>query len=76
MRVAQALAGYSLQDADMLRHAMGKKNRAVMERERARFVDGAIGLGVEKSLAQSIFEKIETFASLRLQPFARRGIAR
>jgi DNA polymerase III subunit alpha len=63
MRVAQALAGYSLQDADMLRVAMGKKNRAVMEKERERFIEGAKQNGVAAALAQSIFEKIETFAS-------------
>jgi DNA polymerase-3 subunit alpha len=63
MRVAQALAGYSLQQADILRAAMGKKNKAVMEKERARFMEGAIGNGLKRDLAQSIFEKIETFAS-------------
>ncbi len=63
MRVAQALSGYTLQEADMLRAAMGKKNKQVMERERARFVEGAVRNGVEQALAQSIFEKIGTFAS-------------
>jgi DNA polymerase-3 subunit alpha len=63
MRVAQALSGYTLQEADMLRVAMGKKNKAVMERERARFMEGAVKNGVGKALAQTIFEKIETFAS-------------
>ena len=63
MRAAQALAGYSLQDADMLRAAMGKKNKAVMESERARFTEGARKHGLSAQLAQSIFEKIETFAS-------------
>ncbi len=63
MQVAQALAGYSLQDADMLRAAMGKKNKAQMERERERFIEGARRNGVASGLANSIFEKIETFAS-------------
>jgi len=63
MRVAQALSGYTLQEADMLRAAMGKKNKQVMERERARFVEGAVRNGVNQALAQSIFEKIGTFAS-------------
>ncbi|MFZ0889130.1 MAG: DNA polymerase III subunit alpha, partial [Candidatus Binataceae bacterium] len=63
MRVAQALAGYTLEQADMLRVAMGKKKRAVMEHERARFIEGAIRNGVEAAAAKSIFEKIETFAS-------------
>ncbi len=63
MRVAQALSGYSLQQADILRAAMGKKNRAVMEKERERFIEGAARNGLSRELAQSIFEKIETFAS-------------
>jgi len=63
MRAAQALAGYTLQQADMLRAAMGKKNKAVMEKERARFLEGAQKNGLTAQQAQSIFEKIETFAS-------------
>jgi len=63
MRAAQALAGYTLQQADMLRAAMGKKNKAVMEKEHARFIEGAEKNGLPRARAQSIFEKIETFAS-------------
>ncbi len=63
MQVAQALSGYSLQQADILRAAMGKKNKVVMEKERERFMEGALANGLSKPLAQSIFEKIETFAS-------------
>src|SRR5271167_2163570 len=63
MRAAQALAGYTLEEADILRYAMGKKNKAVMEKERAGFIDGAKKNGVNAALAASIFEKIETFAS-------------
>jgi DNA polymerase III subunit alpha len=63
MRAAQALAGYTLQQADMLRAAMGKKNKAVMEKEHAGFIEGAEKNGLPRVLAQSIFEKIETFAS-------------
>jgi DNA polymerase-3 subunit alpha len=63
MRAAQALAGYSLQDADILRAAMGKKKKEVMEKERERFIAGAVKNGVPDALAKSIFEKIEAFAS-------------
>src|SRR5580698_9474583 len=63
MRAAQALAGYTLEEADILRAAMGKKQLAVMERERERFISGAVKNGVNKGLAESIFEKIQTFAS-------------
>jgi DNA polymerase-3 subunit alpha len=63
MGAAQALAGYTLQEADLLRAAMGKKNKVVMEKERARFTEGAKKNGVDKETAQTIFEQIETFAS-------------
>ncbi len=63
MRAAQALSGYTLEEADILRAAMGKKQIAVMQKERERFIAGAIRNGVEQSLAESIFEKIATFAS-------------
>ncbi|HEY2104625.1 MAG TPA: DNA polymerase III subunit alpha [Candidatus Binataceae bacterium] len=63
MRVAQALSGYTLEQADILRAAMGKKNKAVMEKERERFIQGAVKNGVDKDTAQTIFEQIETFAS-------------
>jgi len=63
MRVAQALSGYTLEQADILRAAMGKKNKVVMEKERERFIQGAINNGVDKETAQTIFEQIETFAS-------------
>jgi DNA polymerase III subunit alpha len=63
MRAAQALSGYTLEEADILRAAMGKKQIAVMQKERERFIAGAVKNGVEKALAESIFEKIATFAS-------------
>ncbi|HVN28643.1 MAG TPA: DNA polymerase III subunit alpha, partial [Candidatus Binataceae bacterium] len=63
MGAAQALSGYTLQEADLLRAAMGKKNKAVMEKERVHFLDGAQKNGLTPELAKTIFEKIETFAS-------------
>ncbi len=63
MRAAQALSGYTLEEADILRAAMGKKQIAVMQKERERFIAGAVKNGVDKPLAESIFEKIATFAS-------------
>jgi DNA polymerase III subunit alpha len=63
MRAAQALSGYTLEEADILRAAMGKKQIAVMQKERERFIAGAVKNQVEKALAESIFEKIATFAS-------------
>jgi DNA polymerase-3 subunit alpha len=62
MQIAQVLAGYSLGDADLLRRAMGKKDKAEMARQQARFVDGAMKNGVAKDDAVFIFELVDKFA--------------
>ena len=62
MQIAQAMAGYSLGDADLLRRAMGKKIRAEMEKQRAIFVEGAVKNGVPKAQAETIFELLAKFA--------------
>ncbi len=62
MQIAQVLAGYSLGEADLLRRAMGKKIRAEMEAQREIFVSKAVGQGVVKSQAATIFDLIAKFA--------------
>jgi len=62
-RAAQALAGYSLGKADMLRRAMGKKKKEVMAKERAGFIDGCMKTnGIPEDRAGQIFDNIEKFA--------------
>jgi len=62
-RAAQVLAGYSLGKADILRRAMGKKEPAVMAKERAGFVEGCKKTqGIPESRAGQIFDNIEKFA--------------
>jgi DNA polymerase III subunit alpha len=63
MQTAQALAGYTLGDADNLRRAMGKKKAEEMARERVRFLDGASKHGLKAELAGEIFDQMETFAA-------------
>ncbi len=60
--IAQALAGYSLGQADILRKAMGKKIPAVMKKEERNFVAGAKKKGFSPELAQEVFSLIEPFA--------------
>ncbi len=62
MQIAQQLSGYSLGEADLLRRAMGKKIRAEMEKQRARFVSGAVERGVEAATAEAIFDLLAKFA--------------
>jgi DNA polymerase-3 subunit alpha len=62
MQIAQALAGYSLGEADLLRRAMGKKDKNEMAKQKSRFVDGAIKNAVKKADAEYIFELVDKFA--------------
>jgi DNA polymerase III subunit alpha len=62
MQVAQALSGYSLGEADLLRRAMGKKIKAEMDAQRDRFVNGAVEGGIKKDVASEIFDLLAKFA--------------
>lgn len=74
MQIARDLAGYSLGRADLLRRAMGKKDRKIMEEESRNFVHGlqdengewivpgAVRLGIEEKEALEIFELMAKFA--------------
>jgi len=74
MQIARDLAGYSLGRADLLRRAMGKKKKEIMDEERRNFVEGlisangeviipgAVKLGVDAGLANSIFDLMAKFA--------------
>ncbi|MGE8944448.1 DNA polymerase III subunit alpha [Leptospira interrogans] len=62
MQIAQVMAGYSLGEADLLRRAMGKKDKAEMAKQQARFVEGATKNGVSKKDAAYIFELVDKFA--------------
>ena len=63
MRMAQELAGYTLGEADILRRAMGKKDKDEMARQRQRFVKGTEGIqSIKPSLANQIFDTMAKFA--------------
>src|SRR5205085_11747060 len=62
MQIAQVLSGYSLGEADLLRRAMGKKIKAEMDKQRERFVSGAVERGVGKPQADFIFDLLAKFA--------------
>ncbi len=62
MQIAQKLSGFSAGQADILRKAMGKKKRAELEKQKEKFIDGAVNNGIKKDVAASIFLKIEPFA--------------
>lgn len=61
MRIAQTMSGYTLGEADILRWAMGKKVASEMQKQRKRFVEGAVNNGFEESLAEKVYNQIESF---------------
>ena len=61
MKIAGALADYSMAEADDLRKAMGKKIKEIMADHRQRFVQGAVKKGIEEAKASTIFDLIEKF---------------
>lgn len=62
MRIAQVFAGYSLEEADNLRKACGKKDREMMAKERDSFVAGCEKSGYGEELGTELFDIIEQFA--------------
>lgn len=62
MQIAQAMSGYSLGGADMLRRAMGKKKPEEMAKQRSVFAEGAKNNNIDADLATKIFDLVEKFA--------------
>ena len=62
MKIAQDLAGYSLGDADLLRRAMGKKKVSEMVKHRNIFINGSLKKGVDKKVANDLFDQMVLFA--------------
>lgn len=62
MQTAQAIAGFSMADADSLRKAMGKKIPALMAEQQQKFVAGCVDEGYGEELGHELFGFIEHFA--------------
>ncbi|MBI4607362.1 MAG: DNA polymerase III subunit alpha [Planctomycetes bacterium] len=62
MRIANVMAGFTLNEADTLRKAMGKKKKEIMEKFKEKFVSGAARKGIDPRLATHTFDLIEFFA--------------
>jgi DNA polymerase III subunit alpha len=63
MQAAQALAGYSLGGADLLRRAMGKKKVEEMAKQRDSFVKGCAKVNnIPAAKANQVFDLLEKFA--------------
>jgi DNA polymerase III subunit alpha len=62
MRIASALAGFTMGEADILRKAMGKKKADVMETQREAFMNGCVARNLPAKKAQRIWDHMEQFA--------------
>ncbi len=62
MQIASEMAGFTMGEADILRRAMGKKDRELMAQQRAKFIEGAKSRGVPEKKAEKVFDLMEKFA--------------
>lgn len=62
MQIAQEIGGYTLGQADILRRAMGKKNKEEMLAQKKKFIDGAVERGIKLDIAEHLFEQMNKFA--------------
>jgi len=62
MLLAQKLAGFTKGDADVLRKAMGKKNKPVLDKMKPQFVEGAAAKGHAKDVLEKVWTDWEAFA--------------
>jgi len=62
MGIASELAGFSMSEADILRGAISKKKRKLLEKQRQKFIDGARNKGIDEHVAANIFQLVNHFA--------------
>ena len=62
MQIAKDLAGFTMSEADVLRKAVGKKIRKLLEQQADKMIEGMVKNGIEKEIAQKIWDSIEPFA--------------
>lgn len=62
LQIANVMAGYSLGEADILRRAIGKKKRSILEKEKKKFIAGAKKKGYTSAIADKIWGFIDKFA--------------
>jgi DNA polymerase-3 subunit alpha len=62
MQIAKDLGGFTMSEADVLRKAVGKKIRKLLEQQANKMIDGMVKNGIQKEIAQRIWDFIEPFA--------------
>ena len=62
MLLSQKIGGFTKGEADVLRKAMGKKDRATLDKMKSKFIDGATGKGHDAKTCEKIWTDWEAFA--------------
>lgn len=62
LQIARELAGFTYSEADVLRKAIGKKIKELLEKQREKFIKGMIRNGIEQRIAERLFTFVEPFA--------------
>ncbi|MCD6521595.1 DNA polymerase III subunit alpha [Candidatus Calescamantes bacterium] len=62
MQIAHKIGGFTMEEADDLRKAMGKKVPEIMEKMKGKFIEGAKSRGIDEALAEKIFDMMAYFA--------------
>ncbi|MFS0645581.1 DNA polymerase III subunit alpha [Siminovitchia sp. 179-K 8D1 HS] len=63
MQIASKMSGFSLGEADLLRRAVSKKKKEVLDQQRGRFVTGAVKNGYDEKTANDTYDLIVRFAN-------------
>jgi len=63
MKIAQEICGFTLGEADVLRKAVGKKIKELLDAQETKFTEGAIKNGVSKKIAEELWQWVLPFAS-------------
>ncbi len=63
MEIASKIAGFTLGEADLLRRAVGKKKKEVLDKEREHFINGCLANGYDNEVANNIYDLIVKFAN-------------
>jgi DNA polymerase-3 subunit alpha len=61
MQASQAVAGFSLPEADTLRKAVGKKIKELMEEQKINIIEGTVKQGISREIGEKLWELIEPF---------------
>jgi len=62
LQIARELAGFTYAQADVLRKAIGKKIKELLDEQREKFVQGMMERGIQKATAEQLFHFVEPFA--------------